>query len=158
MRGFVQMISVLAIAMGCGLFAFGSHLEPRVDLANFGDAARFVDPYNRDSQHMIASVTCGFGIGFMCLGGAGLIIPWLNRHPMGQIAELGNNSARTISAVGIWLSVAFILTFGLFQTHWSGASAMVTLLFMVIFICAAATASIALLAGWSPWKKPTAGT
>lgn len=76
MRYLIQAACVVAIALGGGLFAFGSYLEPRLDPTNPMEAVHSLSQ-DRDT-HFEASLACGFGVGFMTLGGLGLIVPWIN--------------------------------------------------------------------------------
>jgi hypothetical protein len=61
-------------------------------------------------------------------------------------------TARTVSRVGIWLSVAIILAFGVFRFNWNGDEAMLVLLLTVISVCAAATLSTAVV--WVGRRRP----
>jgi hypothetical protein len=72
----IQAACIVAMALGGGLFAFGNYLEPQVDLSNPA-AAAFQVEVDRDT-HLFASMSRGVGVGFMALGGLGLIVPWLN--------------------------------------------------------------------------------
>jgi hypothetical protein len=80
-------------------------------------------------------------------------IPWINRIAFTQIGELSENSARTIAAVAIWLSVAMILTFGVFRLNWpgAGAGAVSVMMILVVVICTATSACTAIVYGWKPW-------
>jgi hypothetical protein len=153
MRGFIQMVCVLAIAVGAGLLAFGSHLEPQANLLDPSPFARQLDTSENRESHLIASVTCGFGIGLMIFGTLGLVMPWVNKIGFAVTGELGDNSARTIAMVAIWFSVAMILTFGVFRVNWTGAAGMSVILILVALICAAATITTAIVCGWKPWIR-----
>ncbi len=153
MRGFIQMVCLLAIAVGGGLIAFGSKLEPQWNLADPTTVTRILDSYQDEDQHMIASMTSGVGMGFMILGILGLIVPWVNKLGTAITGEIGDNSARTIATVALWLSVAMILTFGVFRTHWTGAAGMIVLLILVVVLCVAATGTTAMICGWRPWNR-----
>ena len=153
MRGFIQLVCVLAIAVSSGLIAFGSKLEPQLNLADPATVTRVLDSYRDRDLHMLASVTSGFGMGFMILGILGLIVPWINKLGTAITGELGDNSARTIATIALWLSLAMILTFGVFRTHWSGAAGMSVLLILVVVLCMAATATTAMICGWRPWVR-----
>jgi hypothetical protein len=78
MRDFIQAGSVVAFALGAGLFALGSYLQPPLNITNVNpaDIARIFDHVS--DYHVGASVTRGIGVGFMTLGGLGLIVPWIN--------------------------------------------------------------------------------
>jgi hypothetical protein len=72
-RAFIQGICVLAIALGAGLFGFGSYARP--------DATNMVimQQFNRvEDTHLMSAATTGAGIGFMTLGSLGLAVPWIN--------------------------------------------------------------------------------
>jgi hypothetical protein len=153
MKNIGQMIYVLAIALGGGLIAFGSKLEPQLNLTDPATVTRILESYHDRDQHMVASVTTGFGMGFMLLGILGLVVPWLNKLGTTFTGEIGDNSARMISTVALWLSVAVILTFGVFRMDWTGAAGMSVLLILVVFICVAATATTAMICGWRPWVR-----
>jgi hypothetical protein len=153
MRGFVQVICVLAIAVGSGLAAFGSKLEPQLNVTDPAAMAQFLNSYERENEHFTASVTSGIGMGFLILGTLGLVVPWVNRLGNAITGELGDNSARTIAMIALWLSVAMILTFGVFRAHWTGATGMSVLLILVVVLCVAATATTAMICGWRPWIR-----
>ena len=80
MRGFLQLVSVLVIALGVGLFAFGSYLEPRIDMSDPAKMSNYMQDYLRpgNSDRETSALTRGFGIGFMTLGVLGLAVPWVN--------------------------------------------------------------------------------
>jgi hypothetical protein len=52
-----------------------------------------------------------------------------------------DNTARTIGTVGIWLSAAIIMAFGLCRMNWSGDSAQITFLLSIAIVCGAAVVS-----------------
>ena len=78
MRDFIQAGSVVAFALGAGLFALGNYLQPQLTITNVNpaDFARMFDHIS--DYHVGASVARGLGVGFMTLGGLGLIVPWIN--------------------------------------------------------------------------------
>ncbi|HEV8062202.1 MAG TPA: hypothetical protein VGP68_20150 [Gemmataceae bacterium] len=78
MRNFIQGVCVFAFALGAGLFAFGTYLQPELNFTNVNpvEFTRFFDHMNE--YRIGASIARGFGIGFMTLGGLGLIVPWVN--------------------------------------------------------------------------------
>lgn len=78
MRRFAQVVCILAIAIGAGLFSFGRYLEPQIDLKNPAEMVRLMQDYRASDQHFTASVCSGVGIGFLTLGSFGLIVPWIN--------------------------------------------------------------------------------
>ncbi len=78
MRRFGQAICILLIAIGSGLFSFGSFLEPRADFTNVAEVARQIDPYRSREEHFTASICRGVGIGCLTLGSLGLVVPWIN--------------------------------------------------------------------------------
>lgn len=89
----------------------------------------------------------------MILGILGLVVPWVNKLGSAMTSELGDNSARTIATIALWLSVATILTFGVFRAHWTGASGMSVLLMIVAVICLTASGATAMICGWKPWLR-----
>ncbi|MEX1228860.1 MAG: hypothetical protein WEB58_01395 [Planctomycetaceae bacterium] len=152
MRGFIQLVSVLVIAAGSGLLAFSSKLEPRFNLSDPTTLIHSMSDEDR-YQHYTASITGGVGIGFMVLGSLGLVIPWVNKIGAAMTGELGDNSARTIATITIWLSIAVILTFGVFSVNWTGTAALCVVLIIVAIICSAATLTSAIVCGWKPWIR-----
>jgi hypothetical protein len=62
-------------------------------------------------------------------------------------------TARTVATVGIWLSVAIILAFGVFSRNWNGDTALFALVVIVVTVCAAATISTAFV--WVGRRRPT---
>jgi hypothetical protein len=153
MRVFIQGVCVLAIAVGAGLLGFSNKLQPQFDPADPTTLARAAMSYEDRSEHFTASVTGGIGIGFMLFGAFGLVIPWINRLGSVMTGELGDNSARTISTITIWLSIAVILTFGVFRLNWTGATGLSVVLIIVAMICSAATVTSAVVFGWRPWIR-----
>jgi Na+/H+-dicarboxylate symporter len=153
MRGFIQAVCVLAIALGSGLVAFGSKLEPQFNVADPAALVQFLNSYQRGDEHLIASLTSGVGMGFLILGTLGLIVPWVNKLGNTITKELGDNSARTISTIALWLAMATILTFGVFRTHWTGGTGMSVLLILVLVLCVAAVITTAMIYGWKPWTR-----
>ncbi len=75
MRRFGQAVCILVIAIGSGLFSFGSYLDPRLDVT---EAARQFDLYRSREEHFTASICRGVGVGCLTLGSLGLIVPWIN--------------------------------------------------------------------------------
>lgn len=153
MRGFIQAICVLAIAVGSGLVAFASKLEPQFQVTDPAAMAAFLNSYERGHDRYTASLSSGFGMGFLILGTLGLVAPWINKLGNTITGELGDNSARTITTIAIWLSVAMILTFGVFRMNWSGAAGMSVLLILFVVLCVTATATTAMICGWRPWLR-----
>lgn len=151
MRAFTQTVCVLAIAMGGGLLAFGNKYQPRLDPNDPSSFARVAISYEDRGQHAAASYAEGVGTGLMLFGVLGLVIPWVRRWGSAMTGELGDNAARTIAIVSIWLSVAVVLTFGVFRISWTGTVGLVVVPFIVALICTAATASSAIVYGWRPW-------
>ena len=158
MRRFIQLVCVLAIAVGTGLLAFGSHLEPQANLLDPATLAHQLNTFENRESHLIASTTCGVGIGLMIFGTLGLGMPWVNKIGFAVTGELGDNSARTIATLAIWLAVAMILTFGVFRVNWTGAAGMSVILMLVALICAAATITTAIVCGWKPWLRTNRDT
>ena len=156
MRVFMQLICVLAIAVGAGLLGFSNKLQPQFNPADPTTLARVAMSYEDRDQLFTASVTGGVGIGFMLFGTLGLVIPWINRLGLAMTGELGDNSARTISTITIWLSIAMILTFGVFRLNWTGTAGLSVVLIIVALICSAATVTSAIVFGWKPWVRTAA--
>jgi hypothetical protein len=52
-----------------------------------------------------------------------------------------------VGTVGIWLSLAIILAFGVFRANWNGSAPMLVMLLIVFALCLAATVSTAFI-----WK------
>ena len=153
MRGFIQMVCVLVIAVGAGLLAFSNKLEPQFNLADPATLTRASMSYADRDQRYTASIAGGVGIGLMLFGTLGLVIPWVNKLGSAMTGELGDNSARTISTITIWLSIAMILTFGVFRLNWTGAAGLSVVLIVVALICSAATIGSAIVFGWKPWMR-----
>jgi hypothetical protein len=155
MRVFMQMICVLAIALGAGLLGFSNKLQPQFNLADPTTLARATTSYQDRDQLMTASITVGVGIAFMLFGALGLVMPWINKLGSAMTGELGDNSARTISTITIWLSIAMVLTFGVFRLNWTGTAGLSVVLIIVALICSAATITSAIVFGWKPWVRTT---
>lgn len=88
-RELFQFISVVAIAVGAGLFAFGRHLAPPFDATNPATAAIAMNVSTADRE--AASVACGFGVCFMTFGILGLAIPWINMTVARQCERSGTH-------------------------------------------------------------------
>jgi hypothetical protein len=84
MHAIFQVVAVFAVALGAGLFAFGSYLDPRPDANNPAEIAKYFS--RDDNTRFEASVARGVGIGFMVLGGLGLAVPWVNAYVYQQAA------------------------------------------------------------------------
>ena len=153
MRGFIQMVCVAVIAVGAGLLAFSNKLDPQFNLTDPTTLTRAAMSYEDRDQRLTASIAGGIGIGLMIFGTLGLVIPWVNKLGAGMTGELGDNSARTISTITIWLSIAMILTFGVFRLNWTGAAGLSVVLIVVALICSAATIASAIVFGWKPWMR-----
>lgn len=78
MRTFAQGACILALALGAGLFTGGNYLSPDINISNVNAIANFsqMTGHFRD-YHETAAFLRGFGVGFMMLGGVGLIVPWI---------------------------------------------------------------------------------
>ena len=159
MGGFLQSVSILAIAIGSGLTAFSSKMEPSLKNLDPAVVTQFMnESWTSREQHFTASITSGVGMGFLILGVLGLVVPWINRLGSSLTGELSENSARTMSTIALWLSVAVILTFGVFSNHWSGGEGLSVLLIIVVVICLAAVTATAMIFGWRPWVRKGAPT
>lgn len=152
----MQMVCVLVIAVGAGLLGFSNKLQPEFNPADPTTLTRAAMSYEDRDQLFTASVAGGVGIGLMLFGTLGLSIPWVNRLGSAMTGELGDNSARTISTITIWLSSAMILTFGVFRLNWTGTAGLSAVLIIVALICLAATITSAIVFGWKPWMRSTA--
>lgn len=155
MRRFIQLVCVLAIAVGSGLVGFANHLEPQVNPLDPATLARYMDSYH---ERETASIACGVGIGLLVFGTFGLVLPWVNKLGSALTGDLNDNSARTISTVAVWLSMAMILTFGIFRVNWTGTTAMALIFIIVTLICAAAAFATAIVWGWKPWIRTNRST
>ncbi len=153
MKRFIQTLCLLAIACGGGLVAFSSKLEPQLNVTDPATITQFLGSYEGREQHMIASAASGVGMAFLILGTLGLAGPWVNKLGGNITGELGDNAARTTATIAVWLSAGIILTFGVFRTHWTGATGMSVLLILVVVLCVAATVTMALIYGWRPWVR-----
>jgi hypothetical protein len=75
-REFIQVIAVIAIALGAGLFAFGRHVDPPLDPTNQAAIQRAME---LDKELRIAaSCATGIGVCFMTFGILSVLIPWAN--------------------------------------------------------------------------------
>ena len=104
---------------------------------------------------MTSSIAGGVGIGFMLFETLGLVIPWINRLGSVMTGELGDNLARTISTISIWLSMATVLSFGVFRLNWTGDAGQSVVLIFVALACSAATITTTIVFGWKPWARTT---
>jgi hypothetical protein len=153
MRVFMQMVCVLTIAVGAGLLGFSNKLQPHFNPTDPTTLTPVAMSYEDRDQHFTASAAGGVGIGFLLFGTLGLVIPWVNRLGSAMKGELGDNSARTISTITIWLSIAMILTFGVFHMNWPGTIGLGVEMIIVAILCSAATITSAIIFGWKPWMK-----
>jgi hypothetical protein len=74
-KEFVQVVCILAIAVGAGLFAFGRHLDPPLDVQNPAALAML---QRGENPHVVASMACGLGVALMTGGILGVVLPWVN--------------------------------------------------------------------------------
>ena len=153
MKRFIQTLCLLAIAGGGGLVTFSGKLEPQLNSIDPATITQFLGSYEGRDQHMTASAASGVGMAFLILGTLGLALPWVNKLGGDITGELGDNSARTIATIAVWLSVGMVLTFGVFRAHWTGGAGMSVLLILVIVLCVAATVTTAIIFGWRPWLR-----
>lgn len=59
-----------------------------------------------------------------------------------------DTTARALATVGIWVSAAVILAFGVFRSSWNGDSALFAMFLTVVVICGGATISTTAVWGW----------
>lgn len=76
MHSTAQMICVIAIGLGAGLFSVGHYLEPPMAAMRPEDLAQFWR--GNDDVHIAASILRGFGVCFLTMGGLGIVVPWIN--------------------------------------------------------------------------------
>lgn len=69
-----QLASIIAIALGAGLFAYSRHLDPPMNAASPASVMSSISSHN----HEEAAFACGWGTAFMTLGTLGLAVPWIN--------------------------------------------------------------------------------
>lgn len=75
-REFIQTLAVLSLSLGAGLFAFGRHVDPPVDITN---PALLQHSLNVDMDvRAPAAIACGVGVCLMTFGALCLILPWAN--------------------------------------------------------------------------------
>jgi hypothetical protein len=74
-QGLIQLLCVLAIGIGAGLYAFADHLVPEFDPQNPAIAA--IGMHDR-ADYRISAVAAGLGVACMTCGALGLVIPWIN--------------------------------------------------------------------------------
>ena len=76
MRGTSQLICVIAIGLGAGLFSVGHYLEPPMAPMNPNELVSFWN--GNDDIHIAASILRGVGVCFLTSGALGIVIPWIN--------------------------------------------------------------------------------
>lgn len=96
-RLIVQALCVLLIAVGAGLFSFGSYLDPQLDGKNPIELAQQWQYHHRD-DHFTASVCRGVGVGLLSLGVLGLIVPAINAIVRPSSASLNGGSVAAASS------------------------------------------------------------
>lgn len=76
----VQVLSVLAVAVGAGLMAAGASIYPLSPSDSPSKALETLGLISRHSKDYfeLAAILKGFGAGLLVLGGAGLVLPWIN--------------------------------------------------------------------------------
>ncbi len=153
MPNLIQMFCLFVIAVGSGLLAFSNKLDPPINFFDPTTLTRSSMTHVTSDDHLIASISSGFGSGLLILGLLGLVLPWVNKLGAAMTNDLSDNSARTIATVTIWLSIAMILTFGVFRMNWTGAAGLSAVLIIVAITCSAATIVSAMVCGWRPWIR-----
>ena len=139
MRGFIQMVCAIMITDGAGMLAFSSKLDPPLDLADPTAIARQMHAHDDARNHYTAAIMGGIGVGFLIFGFPGMVLPCLNQLGTTLTGELSDRSAQTIATITIWLSIAVILTFGVYSANWTGVAALSVVLMIVAIRCTAAT-------------------
>lgn len=66
---------------------------------------------------------------------------------------MGEDTAKAVGTVGIWVATAVILAFGMFRMNWNGDTAMFMMFMVVILVCGAASISTAAVWGWRRAKR-----
>lgn len=76
----VQIVSVLAVALGTGLLVAGCAVSPAPRVDSVGQTVHALERAARDAEffHELAAWLKGFGAGFLTLGILGLVVPWAN--------------------------------------------------------------------------------
>lgn len=83
-----QIIAIIAISIGAGLYAFSRHLDPPLSAANPGAIMS-----SHSGNHEVASAACGWGIAFISLGVLLLAVPWINQFvAMQSVKQPGSAS------------------------------------------------------------------
>lgn len=76
MRNLAQILCVIAIGLGAGMFSVGHYLEPPLPGINPAELAHY---WSRSEQvHITASVLRGLGVCFLTTGILGIVVPWIN--------------------------------------------------------------------------------
>lgn len=120
MRGLLQAVCIIVIAVGGGLLAFSSRYEPPFGIADPAGFPRGTLSYENRNDLLTVSISGGIGMGFLILGSLGLVLPWVNQLESAMSGNMSDNSLRAIATVTVWLSTAVILTFGVFRLNWTG--------------------------------------
>ena len=69
--------------------------------------------------------------------------------------NMDDNATKMFCTVGIWVAVACIFVFGIFDTNWTGGYALVAEVVMVVSICIAAAIATKAVLGASQKKSAT---
>lgn len=76
MRNSAQILCVIAIGLGAGMFSVGHYLEPPLAGINPAELAQY--QIRSEEVHITASVLRGLGVCFLTTGILGIVIPWIN--------------------------------------------------------------------------------
>jgi len=79
-RFIIQIVSVVAIALGVGLLVAGSSINPVASGDNVEQFVLAMEMSGREAEfyHQLAMTLKGTGAGFLTLGVLGLLVPWAN--------------------------------------------------------------------------------
>lgn len=152
MRGLMQVACVLAVAIGAGLMAFGSRLQPS-GLSDPLAAMQSLSDYKAVEVRMISSVACGFGTGLVVLGGFGLLMPLAKRFAALDLGRIEEHASGTLATLGIWISAAAALIFGVLRQPCESVGAMYAMVSLAAVVCAAAAYATSVVCRYTPWAR-----
>ncbi|AMV16458.1 hypothetical protein [Planctomyces sp. SH-PL14] len=141
MKGLIQFLCAFAIAIGLGVNAFGTHIDPSRGPMHYSE-----------QLVLMSSMSRGVGVGLTALGILGLLLPLVSKLG-GSMQYTPEGSLQVLAALIVWGAAAFILTAGVMHQNWSGGFALTALLLVVTLVLLAVTASMAMIYGWRPWRR-----